>query len=245
MKILNTIFMMKFNCFSLMHYKYISFHPQAFSKYFLKQSKADRQCRLNSGVNVQDLLTILSQDGQMISAQKHLLITLLIPSNVNCPPSPLLSEASMLRTRVQAVVVDPEVVFVASLMKADAPALVASFQCDFTLQTEDDGSQNMKANLRELKVLACPFIRKPKDKAVTTVRSHPCQMPVTAGHLWVHSRLHVGSRDLFNSWSNCSPTHHFDSLTGTETLLSHLGNENPAPPTSEQLCDSGGSHYQG
>lgn len=111
---------------------------------------------------------------------------MLKPSNVNCPP--LLCEASILRTHVRALVVDPEVVFVASLMKADAPALVASFQCDFNL-TEVDGSQNMKANLRDLKVLACPFIRKPEDKAVTTVRSHPCQMPVTAGHLWVHSRL--------------------------------------------------------
>lgn len=65
---------------------------------------------------------------------------------------------------------DPEVVFVANLMKADAPALVASFQCDFTLQTEEDGMQNMRANLRELRVLACPFIQNKDAKAVTTVR---------------------------------------------------------------------------
>uniref|UniRef100_A0A8D2ZU04 Vacuolar protein sorting-associated protein 13C n=1 Tax=Scophthalmus maximus TaxID=52904 RepID=A0A8D2ZU04_SCOMX len=79
---------------------------------------------------------------------------------------------AMGRTRLRAVVVDPEVVFVASLMKADAPALVASFQCDFTLQSEDDGTQNTRANLRELKVLACPFIRNESEgKAVTTVRS--------------------------------------------------------------------------
>lgn len=77
----------------------------------------------------------------------------------------------MLRTRLQAVVVDPEVVFVASLMKADAPALVTSFQCDFTLQTEEDGSQTMRSNLRGLKVLACPFIRDEETKAVTTVGS--------------------------------------------------------------------------
>lgn len=70
------------------------------------------------------------------------------------------------------MILDPEVVFVASLMKADAPALVASFQCDFSLETEDDGAQNMRANLRELKVLACPFIRTQQDQAVTTVRSH-------------------------------------------------------------------------
>ncbi|XP_070763918.1 intermembrane lipid transfer protein VPS13C isoform X2 [Enoplosus armatus] len=81
----------------------------------------------------------------------------------------------MVRTRLRAVVVDPEVVFVASLMKADAPALVASFQCDFTLQAEEDGTQNMRANLRELKVLACPFIRNKEDKAITTVL-RPCSV---------------------------------------------------------------------
>lgn len=75
-----------------------------------------------------------------------------------------------MKTRLRAVVVDPEVVFVANLMKADAPALVASFQCDFTLQAEEDGTQNMRASLRELKVLASPFIQNKEDKAVTTVR---------------------------------------------------------------------------
>ncbi|XP_066557958.1 intermembrane lipid transfer protein VPS13C isoform X2 [Amia ocellicauda] len=76
--------------------------------------------------------------------------------------------------KIRAVVVDPEVVFVANLMKADAPALVASFQCDFTLQSEG-AAQTMKANLRELKVLACPFIRNNEDKAVTTVL-RPCSV---------------------------------------------------------------------
>lgn len=79
-----------------------------------------------------------------------------------------LSSTSALRTRLQAVVVDPEVVFVANLMKADAPALVASFQCAFSLLSEDSG-QAMEANVRNLKVLACPFIRMEGDKAETTV----------------------------------------------------------------------------
>lgn len=76
-----------------------------------------------------------------------------------------------MRTLVRAVVVDPEVVFVASLMKADAPALLASFQCDVSLQTEDDSSQSVRAMLRDLKVQACPFIRNKEDQAITTVRS--------------------------------------------------------------------------
>ncbi|XP_067348723.1 intermembrane lipid transfer protein VPS13C isoform X2 [Channa argus] len=93
--------------------------------------------------------------------------------------------ASTVRTHLRAVIVDPEVVFVASLMKANAPALLASFQCDFNLQAEEDGTQNMRANLRDLKVLACPFIRNKEDKTITTVlrpcsvtlktRSHPNQ----------------------------------------------------------------------
>lgn len=76
------------------------------------------------------------------------------------------------RTTLRAVVVDPEVVFVANLMKADARALMASFQCDFSLSMEPDGAQTIKANLRELKVLACPFIYSKEDKTVTTVRGN-------------------------------------------------------------------------
>ncbi|KAL1007735.1 hypothetical protein UPYG_G00090880 [Umbra pygmaea] len=89
--------------------------------------------------------------------------------------------ASSPRTRLRAVVVDPEVVFVANLMKADAPALVASFQCDFNLTLEPNagprapGGQSIRANLRELKVLACPFIRTKETKAVTTVL-RPCSV---------------------------------------------------------------------
>lgn len=66
-------------------------------------------------------------------------------------------------------------------MKADAPALMALFQCDVTLQAEDDGTQKMRANLRELKVLACPFIRNKEDKAITTVRSLTGSQQVTCG----------------------------------------------------------------
>uniref|UniRef100_A0A3B3WSN0 Vacuolar protein sorting 13 homolog C n=1 Tax=Poecilia mexicana TaxID=48701 RepID=A0A3B3WSN0_9TELE len=80
-----------------------------------------------------------------------------------------------LTTRLRAVVVDPEVVFVADLMKADAPALVASFQGDFNLLVEADGSQSVRANLRELKVLAGPFIQSKENRAVTTVLQ-PCSV---------------------------------------------------------------------
>ncbi|KAM6950364.1 intermembrane lipid transfer protein VPS13C [Lycodopsis pacificus] len=98
-----------------------------------------------------------------------------LPLRQTAEPRADLNTASLVRTRLRAVVVDPEVVFVANLMKADAPALVASFQCEFSLQAEEDGTQNTRANLRELKVLACPFIRNKEDKAVTTVL-RPCSV---------------------------------------------------------------------
>uniref|UniRef100_A0A8C7JJS2 Vacuolar protein sorting 13 homolog C n=1 Tax=Oncorhynchus kisutch TaxID=8019 RepID=A0A8C7JJS2_ONCKI len=95
---------------------------------------------------------------------------------------PLLSPpGSSPRTKLRAVILDPEVVFVANLMRADAPALVASFQCDFSLMLEPGGGpgapggQSMTANLRELKVLACPFIRTNETKVVTTVL-RPCSV---------------------------------------------------------------------
>ncbi|KAL6113696.1 vps13c [Pungitius sinensis] len=98
-----------------------------------------------------------------------------LPLRQSAEPRANAKTAPPVRTCLRAVVVDPEVVFVASLMKADAPALVASFQCDCSLQAEADGTQTTRANLRELKVLACPFIRSEEDKAVTTVL-RPCSV---------------------------------------------------------------------
>ncbi|XP_035991633.1 vacuolar protein sorting-associated protein 13C isoform X3 [Fundulus heteroclitus] len=97
-----------------------------------------------------------------------------LPLRQRAEPRAEAKAASALKTRVRAVIVDPEVAFVASLMKADAPALLASFQGDFNLLAED-GTQNMRANLRDLKVLACPFIGSRESEAVTTVLK-PCSV---------------------------------------------------------------------
>lgn len=71
---------------------------------------------------------------------------------------------------VKAVVLDPEIVFVANLTKADAPALKASFQCDFSLSS-DKLAQRMTAQVKDVKVLACAFLREKQDKNITTVRN--------------------------------------------------------------------------
>uniref|UniRef100_A0A6I8N041 Vacuolar protein sorting 13 homolog C n=2 Tax=Ornithorhynchus anatinus TaxID=9258 RepID=A0A6I8N041_ORNAN len=75
---------------------------------------------------------------------------------------------------LKAVVVDPEVVFVANLTKADAPALTASFRCDLCLSSSNL-KQEMTASVKDLKVLACPFLGEKRGKNITTV-VQPCSL---------------------------------------------------------------------
>ncbi|XP_075387538.1 intermembrane lipid transfer protein VPS13C isoform X2 [Tenrec ecaudatus] len=75
---------------------------------------------------------------------------------------------------LKAMIIDPEVVFVANLTKADAPALMASFQCNLSLSTSKL-EQRMDASVRELKVLACPFLGEKRGKNITTVLQ-PCSL---------------------------------------------------------------------
>ncbi|XP_074183747.1 intermembrane lipid transfer protein VPS13C [Rhinolophus sinicus] len=75
---------------------------------------------------------------------------------------------------LKAKITDPEVVFVANLTKADAPALTASFQCDLSLSTSKL-EQMMEASVKDLKVLACPFLREKRGKNITTVLQ-PCSL---------------------------------------------------------------------
>ncbi|XP_021566120.1 vacuolar protein sorting-associated protein 13C, partial [Carlito syrichta] len=75
---------------------------------------------------------------------------------------------------LKAMITDPEVVFVANLTKADAPALTASFQCNLSLSTSKL-EQMMEASVRDLKVLACPFLREKRGKNITTVLQ-PCSL---------------------------------------------------------------------
>nr|XP_004662570.2 vacuolar protein sorting-associated protein 13C isoform X1 [Jaculus jaculus] len=75
---------------------------------------------------------------------------------------------------LKAVITDPEVVFVANLTKADAPALTASFQCNLSLSTSRL-EQMMEASVRDLKVLACPFLRERRENNTTTVLQ-PCSL---------------------------------------------------------------------
>uniref|UniRef100_A0A672UQW1 Vacuolar protein sorting 13 homolog C n=1 Tax=Strigops habroptila TaxID=2489341 RepID=A0A672UQW1_STRHB len=75
---------------------------------------------------------------------------------------------------VKAVIMDPEIVFVANLTNADAPALKVSFQCDFSL-TSGKLAQRMTAQVKGFKVLACAFLKPKQDNSVTTVL-RPCSL---------------------------------------------------------------------
>uniref|UniRef100_A0A4W3I3M5 Vacuolar protein sorting 13 homolog A n=1 Tax=Callorhinchus milii TaxID=7868 RepID=A0A4W3I3M5_CALMI len=66
---------------------------------------------------------------------------------------------------------NPEIVFVADLTREDAPALVMTAQCEVTINSDPDGQQ-MTATVRDLKVLACPFIKKRKSQTVL----QPCDL---------------------------------------------------------------------
>ncbi|XP_051898323.1 intermembrane lipid transfer protein VPS13C isoform X1 [Pristis pectinata] len=83
-------------------------------------------------------------------------------------------DAPKQRINMKAMVMNPEVVFVANLSKADAPALVASFLCDFSLIREKQ-SQRMIALVSDLKVLACPFLQEKRGTNITTVLQ-PCAL---------------------------------------------------------------------
>ncbi|XP_018108372.1 vacuolar protein sorting-associated protein 13C isoform X2 [Xenopus laevis] len=78
------------------------------------------------------------------------------------------------KANVKVVIMEPEIVFVANLMKADAPALTVSFQGNFTLESKS-GSQKVGAVVKEFKVLACPFLRELRGSNITTVMQ-PCSL---------------------------------------------------------------------
>uniref|UniRef100_A0A8C2WCC4 Vacuolar protein sorting 13 homolog A n=1 Tax=Cyclopterus lumpus TaxID=8103 RepID=A0A8C2WCC4_CYCLU len=78
------------------------------------------------------------------------------------------------KTEMNVLVRNPEIVFVADLTRADAPALVMTTQCELVMKSGAEGSQ-MTAVIKDLKVLACPFLREKRKKNVATVLQ-PCQV---------------------------------------------------------------------
>lgn len=82
--------------------------------------------------------------------------------------------AASKKMNLKALIMDPEIVFVASLAKADAPALAVSFQGNFTL-SDVNSEKKLTAIVKEFKVLACPFLRQLRGSNITTV-IQPCSL---------------------------------------------------------------------
>uniref|UniRef100_A0A8B9RG09 Vacuolar protein sorting 13 homolog A n=1 Tax=Astyanax mexicanus TaxID=7994 RepID=A0A8B9RG09_ASTMX len=82
------------------------------------------------------------------------------------------------KMEMNIVVKNPEIVFVADLTRADAPALVMTTQCELLMKS-DPNSQQMTAAITDLKVVACPFVHKQQDSNITTVLQ-PCQVFFTS-----------------------------------------------------------------
>ncbi|XP_058245185.1 vacuolar protein sorting-associated protein 13A isoform X2 [Hemibagrus wyckioides] len=78
------------------------------------------------------------------------------------------------KTEMNVMVKNPEIVFVADLSRADAPALVMTMQCELVMKS-DPASQLMSAGITDLKVVACPFVCGEDESNVTTVLQ-PCQV---------------------------------------------------------------------
>ncbi|XP_075064457.1 intermembrane lipid transfer protein VPS13C isoform X2 [Mixophyes fleayi] len=82
--------------------------------------------------------------------------------------------ATSQKLNVKAFIMDPEIVFVANLTKADAPALAVSFQGNVNL-SDVNSEKKLTAMVKEFKVLACPFLRQLGDNNITTVLQ-PCSL---------------------------------------------------------------------
>uniref|UniRef100_A0A8C7Q7C0 Vacuolar protein sorting 13 homolog A n=1 Tax=Oncorhynchus mykiss TaxID=8022 RepID=A0A8C7Q7C0_ONCMY len=78
------------------------------------------------------------------------------------------------KSEMNVLVKNPEIVFVADLTRADAPALVMTMECELVMKSNPDG-QLMTAVVKDLKIVACPFLREKRRNKETTVLQ-PCQV---------------------------------------------------------------------
>ncbi|XP_023200047.1 vacuolar protein sorting-associated protein 13A isoform X2 [Xiphophorus maculatus] len=84
-----------------------------------------------------------------------------------------LSAGPVSKMEMTVVVRNPEIVFVADLTRADAPALVMTTYCEVSMISGAEST--MTASIKDLKVVACPFLREIRKNTVTTVLQ-PCQV---------------------------------------------------------------------
>uniref|UniRef100_A0A8C7Q7U3 Vacuolar protein sorting 13 homolog A n=1 Tax=Oncorhynchus mykiss TaxID=8022 RepID=A0A8C7Q7U3_ONCMY len=103
------------------------------------------------------------------------------PKNSSTKPTVTATAASKepgttlaVKSEMNVLVKNPEIVFVADLTRADAPALVMTMECELVMKSNPDG-QLMTAVVKDLKIVACPFLREKRRNKETTVLQ-PCQV---------------------------------------------------------------------
>uniref|UniRef100_A0A671TBM1 Vacuolar protein sorting 13 homolog A n=1 Tax=Sinocyclocheilus anshuiensis TaxID=1608454 RepID=A0A671TBM1_9TELE len=92
----------------------------------------------------------------------------------NKQPASSSKDPVVAKTEMNIVVKNPEIVFVADLTRAEAPALVMTTQCELVMKNEPSG-QSMTAAISDLKVVACPLLREKREHNVTTVLQPCCK----------------------------------------------------------------------
>uniref|UniRef100_A0A670J176 Vacuolar protein sorting 13 homolog A n=1 Tax=Podarcis muralis TaxID=64176 RepID=A0A670J176_PODMU len=75
---------------------------------------------------------------------------------------------------INVVVKNPEIVFVADLTRSDAPALVATAQCEVSMKYGPE-MYKMTAAVKDIKVKACPFLPDMRKGSITTILQ-PCDL---------------------------------------------------------------------
>ncbi|XP_039244728.1 vacuolar protein sorting-associated protein 13A isoform X1 [Pipra filicauda] len=114
------------------------------------------------------LLTVadifLKANAESAAAQRNLKQTL--PLKDQAPVQPVST------MEMNIVIKNPEIVFVADLTRSDAPALVATTQCEVFIKSSP-GRYNMTAAVKDIQMKACPFIPEKRNGNITTVLQ-PC-----------------------------------------------------------------------
>uniref|UniRef100_A0A665TGP5 Vacuolar protein sorting 13 homolog A n=1 Tax=Echeneis naucrates TaxID=173247 RepID=A0A665TGP5_ECHNA len=118
---------------------------------------------------VQDVYLCASMEFLLTVADVFLKATQNMNSSVTSKESTVVS-----KTEMNVLVRNPEIVFVADLTRADAPTLVMTTECELVMKSGAEGSK-MTAVIKDLKVVACPFLREKRKNNVTTVLQ-PCQV---------------------------------------------------------------------
>ncbi|XP_061483494.1 intermembrane lipid transfer protein VPS13A isoform X2 [Rhineura floridana] len=120
--------------------------------------------------SIEFLLTVadvfLKATAESAAAQKNFKQTSAVKEQVSVQPV-----SSM---EINIVVKNPEIVFVADLTRSDAPALVATAQCEVSMKYGPE-MYKMTAAVKDIKVKACPFLPDMRKGNITTILE-PCDL---------------------------------------------------------------------